>query len=74
VIEITNGVIKFQLSTHGTTGEPMVEVWRGDTFVASIYGHEEGVRLVSKHFDGVAYDPDFPPAVVIRLSDKVGEL
>ena len=56
------------LSTHGTTSEPMVEVWRDDTFVASIYGHEEGVRL-SKYFDGVVYDPDSPPAVVIKLSD-----
>ena len=61
-------MIKFRLSTHGTTGEPIVEVWRDDTFVASIYGHEEGVRLVSKHFDGMAYDPGSPPAVVIKLS------
>ncbi len=35
-------MIKFRLSTHSTTDEPMVEVWRDDTFVASIYGHEEG--------------------------------
>jgi len=62
-------MIWFRLSTHGTTNEPMVEVWRDDTFVASIYGHEEGVRLVSKYFDGVEYDTDSPPAVVIKLSD-----
>lgn len=62
-------MIKFRLSTYSTTDEPMVEVWRDDTFVASIYGHEEGVRLVSKYFDGVAYDPGFPPAVVIKLSE-----
>ncbi|MBA7687284.1 hypothetical protein ES703_95745 [subsurface metagenome] len=61
-------MIKFRLSTHSTTDEPMVEVWRDDTFVASIYGHEEGVRLVSKYFDGVAYEPSPPPAVVIKLS------
>ena len=63
-------MIKFRLSTHSISGEPMVEVWRDDTFVASIYGHEEGVRLVSKYFDGVAYDPGCPPvAIVIKLSD-----
>ncbi len=62
-------MIRFRLSTHSTTGEPMVEVWRDDTLVASIYGHEEGVRLVSKYFDGVVYDPGSPSAVVIKLSD-----
>ena len=61
-------MITFRLSTHGITDEPMVEVWRDDTFVASIYGHEEGVRLASKYFNGVVYDPSFPPAVVIKLS------
>ena len=61
-------MIKFRLSTHSTTDEPMVEVWRDDTLVAGIYGHEEGVRLVSMLFDGVAYDPGSPPAVVIKLS------
>ena len=62
-------MIKFRLSVHGITGKPMVEVWRDDTFVAGIYEHEEGVRLVSKYFDGVAYEPSSPPAVVIKLLD-----
>ena len=61
-------MIKFKLSTHSITDEPMVEVWRDDTFVASIYGHEEGVRLVSKYFDGVEMTLG-PHAVVIKLSD-----
>ena len=61
-------MIKFRLSTHVITDEPMVLVWRDDTFVAGIYGHEEGVRLVSKYFDGVVYDPGLTPAVVIKLS------
>jgi len=46
-------MIKFRLSTHGITDEPMVEVWRDDTFVASIYGHEDGMKIVSKYLDGV---------------------
>jgi len=47
-------MIKFRLSTDSTTNEPMVEVRRDDTFVAGIYGHQEGMQLVSKYFDGVA--------------------
>ena len=61
-------MVKFRLSTHTATDQPMVEVWRDDTFVASIYVHEEGVRLVSKYFDGVVYDRGYPSAVVIKLA------
>jgi len=65
-------MIKFRLSTQSITDEPMVEVLRDDTILASIYGHEEGVRLVSKYFDGVrtTYDPGSPPAVVIKLPKR----
>ncbi|MBA7617504.1 hypothetical protein ES703_24819 [subsurface metagenome] len=62
-------MIEFRLSTRAITDEPMVEVWRNGTFVAGIYGHEAGVRLVSKYFDGVEYDSGSPPAVIIKLSD-----
>jgi len=44
-------MIEFRLSTHIVADEPMVEVWRDDSFVASIYGQEGGVRLVSKYFN-----------------------
>lgn len=64
-------VIKFRLATHTETGEPMVEVWRDDIFVAGIYGHEKGVRLVSKYFDGVEHEPNYPPGVVLKLSGDV---
>ena len=70
---MTSSVIKFRLSTHTQTSKPMVEVWRDDTFVASIYGHEEGVRLVSNYFEGVYYDPHdplSPPSVIIKLAEK----
>ena len=63
-------MIEFKLSTHSITGKPMVEVWRDDTFVASIYEHEEGIQLVSKYFDGVEHNPDYPPSVVIKLEKK----
>lgn len=60
-------MISFRLA-ETATGEPVVEVWFGDTFVASIYGHPEGVRLISKYYDGVRSEPGFPPGVVIKLS------
>ena len=61
-------MIEFRLSTHSITCEPMVEVWRDNIFIASIYGHEEGMRVVSKYLDGVTYDSSSPPAIVIKLS------
>ena len=61
-------MIKFRLSTHGITDEPMVEVWRDDTFVASIYGHEDGMKIVSKYLDGIEHQVAMPPSIVIRFS------
>ena len=61
-------MIKFRLSTHGITHKPMVEVWRDDTFAASIYGHEDGMRIVSKYLDGVEHQVAMPPSIVIRFS------
>lgn len=60
-------MIEFRLATHSITERSMVEVWRDGIFVASIYAHEEGVRLVSKHYDGVEHDAIYPPAVLIKL-------
>jgi len=63
-------VIEFILATHTKTGQPLVEVWRGNTFVAGIYGQEGGVQLVSKYLDGVEHTSGYPPAVFIKLSEK----
>ncbi len=63
-------MIKFKLATHTQSGRPMVEVFRDDIFIAGIYGHEEGIQLVSKYFDGVEHKPDYPPSVVIKLAKK----
>jgi len=46
----------------------MVEVWQDGVFIASIYPHEDGLRIVSKYLDGVEHDAAFPPSVVIRFS------
>lgn len=67
-------MINFRLATHSTTHKPMVEVWRDDTFVASIYGHQEGIRVVSKYYDGIQGEPGLPPSVVIKFSVGVDEV
>jgi len=46
----------------------MVEVWRDDKFIAGIYGHKEGVRLVNKYLDGVEHEASMPPSVVIKFT------
>ena len=63
-------MIKFRLSTHSITDDPMVEIWRDGAFVASIYGHEEGVRIVSKYLDGVEHEVNMPPSIVIKFSEE----
>ncbi len=61
-------MIEFLLSTHLVTRKPMVEVWKDAKFIASIYAHEDGMRIVSKYLDGVEHEVGMPPAIVIKLS------
>lgn len=46
----------------------MVKVWRDGKFVASIYAHEDGLRVVSKYLDGVEHEAAVPPSIVIKFS------
>ena len=63
----------FRVKPHGILlGNEMVEFWQGGVFVAGIYPHEDGIRIVSKYIDGVEHEPEYPPAVVVQLS-KVKE-
>jgi hypothetical protein len=50
------------------TGKPMVEVWQDGEFIASIYGHEDGLRIVSKYLDGVEHEAATPPSIFIKFS------
>ncbi|GAI72553.1 unnamed protein product [marine sediment metagenome] len=60
---------EFRVKPHGTLpGNQMVEFWRGGVFVAGIYPHEDGIRIVSKYMDGVEQELGYPPAVVVQLS------
>ena len=45
----------------------MVEYWRDGKFAAGIYPRQDGIRIVSKFITGVAEDPGYPQAVVIKL-------
>jgi len=60
--------MEFRIAPHTLTGKPMVEVWQGGEFIASIYAHEDGLRIVSKYLDGVQHEIAMPPSIVIRFS------
>lgn len=62
-------MISFTVKAHRLLPETMVEVWRDGEFVAAIYGHEDGVRLVSKYLDGVDEETGRPPSVVVKLKE-----
>lgn len=59
----------FKVSPHLAVGHKMmVEYWRDGEFIAGIYPHKDGIRVVSKYMLGVHEDHSVPPAAVIRLS------
>ena len=60
--------MEFRIGTHKETGKPMVEAWKDGEFVAGIYGHDDGMRIVSKYLDGLEHEASYPPAVILKLS------
>ena len=60
--------MEFRVTTHTVTGKSMVEVWQDGEFIASIYAHEDGMRIVSKYLDGVEHEAAMPPSIVIKFS------
>ena len=62
--------MEFRVGDHTMTHKPMVEVMENGEFVAGIYGHNGGIRIVSKYLDGVDHELCSPPALVVRLSNK----
>ncbi len=60
--------MEFRLGTDTAAGRIMVEVWRDGTFVAGIYKHDDGIKIVSKYLDGLEHDSGYPPAVVVHFS------
>ena len=51
-----------------TTGAEIIELRQDGILIGGIYPHEEGIRIVSEHLDGVQHEAGTPPAVVVRFS------
>lgn len=61
--------MQFRVGTQLGKGKPMVEVWQDGKFIAGIHTHDDGLRIVSDHLDGVQHETGLPPALVVKLSD-----
>jgi hypothetical protein len=62
----------FRLSGHSVTpGRSVVEVFRGEQLLATIYANEsnDGVRVISKYLtqDGVAFHDGMPAVVTVAF-------
>lgn len=60
--------MEFFLGTDTETGKPMVEAWKDGECVATIDGHDDGIRIVSKYLDGLKHEVGYPPGVILKLS------
>jgi len=59
---------EFRVCPHDVLpGKKMVEYRRRGKFVAGIYPHQDGIRIVSKFITGVSQDRSYPQDVVIKL-------
>lgn len=63
---------EFKVKLGDTTlpNKEMVEYWRDGKFIAGIYPHQDGIRVVSKYMVGCKPEGGLPAAVVIELADK----
>lgn len=59
---------EFKVKPHNSLPDKqMIEYWKDGEFIAGIYPHQDGIRIVSEHMTGVEGELGFPHAVVIRL-------
>ena len=62
---------EFRVVPHSMLlGKQMVEFWMAGQFVAGIYPHQDGIRVVSKYMTGVSKVRALPPAAIIFLGKK----
>ncbi|MBA7649280.1 hypothetical protein ES703_57076 [subsurface metagenome] len=60
---------EFKIKPHNELPDKeMVEYWRDGKFVAGIYPHQDGIRLVSKYMVRTLPGPGWPPSVIIELA------
>ena len=63
-------MIHFRVREDSPHSGAMVEVRRDGKVLAGIYGHRDGIRVVSKYIDGTRHEASEPPSVVLLLSSE----
>ncbi len=69
---------EFKVVSHSILpGGQMIECWRDGVFVAGVYPHEDGIRIVSKYMTEVTKKNkpamargDWLPSAIIKLGKK----
>ena len=69
--------IELKVASHGLLpGKQMVECWRDGVFVAGIYPHLDGIRIVSKYMTDVAKEEEpafhagqWVPSAIVKLGE-----
>lgn len=72
--------IELKVASHGMLpGRQMVECWRNGVFVAAIYPHQDGIRIVSKYMTDVIKEEEpvyqvgqWLPSAIVKLEKKQG--
>lgn len=68
----------FKVVTHSILpGSQIVECWRDGVFVAAVYPHEDGIRVISKYMTEVTRENEpsmargeWLPSAIIKLGKK----
>jgi len=70
--------MELRVARHGIlpSGQ-VIECWRDGVFVAAIYPHEDGIRVVSKYLDNVVKEEEprytagqWAPSVIVKLGKE----
>jgi len=60
---------EFKVKRHTEREGDMVEVWIDGRFMAGIYPHERGIRVISRYLKEVVKEENVPvPAALITLA------
>lgn len=62
--------MEFRIVIDPQTGKFMVEVWRDNILVATIFSHEEGIQIASTYLDGVQHEAAFVPSIIVKLTKE----
>ena len=70
--------IELRVASHEILpGNQMVECWRDGKFVAAVYPHQDGIRIVSKYMTDVVKEEEpayhagqWLPTAIVKLGEK----